>query len=37
LANEFYHLRDGYDRSLGLFNHDAVTALLGKELLAVRR
>ena len=37
LSNQLYHLHDGCDRSLGLFNHDAVTALFGKELLAVRR
>ena len=36
LSNQLYHLYDGCDHSLGLFNHDAVTALLGKELLAVR-
>src|SRR6266511_2682504 len=37
LANEFNHLHYCCDRSLGLFNHDAVTALFGKELLAVSR
>jgi hypothetical protein len=37
LANEFYHFHDGCDRGLGLFNHDTVTALFGKELLAVSR
>src|SRR5919109_224908 len=37
LAHEFYHFHNGCDRSLGLFNHDAVTALLGKELQAVSR
>ena len=37
LSNQLYHLHDGRDRSLRLFNHDAVTAFFGKELLAVRR
>jgi hypothetical protein len=32
-----YHLIDGGDRSPGLIDHDAVTALVCKELLAVRR
>jgi hypothetical protein len=36
LANQLYHLHDGCDRGFGLFNHNAVTALLCKELLAVR-
>ena len=31
------HLHDGCNRSLGLFNHDAVTALVGNEMLAFSR
>jgi hypothetical protein len=30
-------LHDRCDRSLGLFNHNAVTAVVGKELLAASR
>jgi hypothetical protein len=36
LSELLYHFYDGCDRSLGLINHDAVTALVCKELLTVR-
>jgi hypothetical protein len=37
LTNLLDHLEDGCDRSLGLINHDAVTALVCNEMLAVSR
>jgi ABC-type amino acid transport system permease subunit len=36
LTDLLHHLEDCCDCRLGLFNHDAMTALLGIELLAVR-